>query len=53
MITYTNWVGEHEITKLKNIFVSNPEKRTQKQALKDMNEMTQNGLFYISRNAHA
>ena len=35
-----NWIGEHEITKLKiYIFASNPEKRTQKQAQKDMNEM--------------
>ena len=34
-----NWIGEHEITKLKKIFASNPEKRTQKQAQKDMNEM--------------
>ena len=33
-----NWTGEHEITK-KKIFASNPEKRTQKQAQKDMNEM--------------
>ena len=24
-----NWIGEHEITKLKKIFASNPEKRTQ------------------------
>ena len=30
-ITYTNWIGEHEITKLKKkIFASNPQKRTQK-----------------------
>ena len=36
-----NWIGEHEITKLKNrvIFASNPEKRRQKQAQKNMNEM--------------
>ena len=36
-----NWIGEHEIKKLKNIYIfaSNPEKRTQKQAQKDMNEM--------------
>ena len=36
-----NWIGEHEITKLKktNIFPSNLEKRTQNQAQKDMNEM--------------
>ena len=35
-----NWIGEHEITKLKQyIFALNPEKRTQKQAQKDMNEM--------------
>ena len=64
-----NWIGEHEITKLKKyIFASNPEKRTQKQAQKDINGtewngmewngmewngMTQNGLFDIFRNAHA
>ena len=49
-----NWIGEHEITKLKkNIFASNPEKRTEKQAQKDMNQMTQNGLFDIFSNAHA
>ena len=34
-----NWIGELEITKLKKIFASNPEKRTQKQAQKDMNQM--------------
>ena len=36
-----NWIGEgeHEIKKLKKIFASNPEKRTQKQVQKDMNEM--------------
>ena len=34
-----SWIGEHEITKLKKLFASNPEKRTQKQAQKDMNEM--------------
>ena len=35
-----NWIGEHEITKIKEkIFASNPKKRTQKQAQKDMNEM--------------
>ena len=35
-----NWIGEHEITKLtRKIFASNPEKRTQKQPKKDMNEM--------------
>ena len=35
-----NWIGEHEITKLKKyIFASNPEKRIQKQPQKDMNEM--------------
>ena len=32
-----NWIGEHEIAKLKKmIFASNPEKR---QAQKDMNQM--------------
>ena len=34
-----NWIGEHEITKLKKIFASNPEKRTQNQAQKDMNDI--------------
>ena len=34
-----NWIGAYEITKLKKKFASNPEKRTQKQAQKDMNEM--------------
>ena len=35
-----NWIGEHKISKVKKyIFASNPEKRTQKQAQKDMNEM--------------
>ena len=35
-----NWIGEHEITKLKKyIFSSNPEKKSQKQAQKDMNKM--------------
>ena len=35
-----NWIGEHEIAKLKKkILASNPEKRTQKQAQKDLNEM--------------
>ena len=34
------WIAEHEITKLKKcIFASNPEKRTHKQAQKDMTEM--------------
>ena len=35
-----SWIEEHEITKLKKyIFASNPEKTTQKQAQKDINEM--------------
>ena len=34
-----NWNGQHEITEPKKIFASNPEKRTQKQAQKDMSEM--------------
>ena len=46
-----NWIGEHEVTKLnKKTFASNPEKRTQNQAQKEMNE---NGLFDIFSNAHA
>ena len=42
-----NWIGEHEITKLKKIFTSNPEKRTQKQAKKDMNEMEWHKMDYL------
>ena len=35
-----NWIGENEITKQKYIYIlaSNPEKRTQNQAQKDMKE---------------
>jgi len=33
------WIGEHEITILKKIFALNPERRTEKQTQKDMNEM--------------
>ena len=40
-----NWIGEHEIAKLKKyILASNPEKRTQKQAQKDM-RMRKRHLF--------
>ena len=43
-----NWIGEHEIIKLKNrIFASNPEKRTQKQAQKGMNEMEWHKKDYL------
>ena len=44
-----NWIGEHEITKLrKKIFASNlAEKRTQKQAQKDMNEMEWRKMDYL------
>ena len=43
-----NWIGEHEITKLKKyIFTLNPEKRTQKQAQKDMNEMEWHKMDYL------
>ena len=42
-----NWIGEHEITKQKNIFASNPEKRTQKQVKKDMNEMEWHKMDYL------
>ena len=42
-----NWIGEHEITKLKNIYLL----RIQKLAQKDMNEME--WLFDILSNAHA
>ena len=35
-----NWIRDHEITKLKKeIFASNLERRTEKQAQKDINEM--------------
>ena len=34
------WIGEHEIAKLKKkIFALNKEKKAQKQAQKDMNEL--------------
>ena len=43
-----NWIGEHEITKLKKyIFPSNPAKRTQKQAQKDMDEMEWHEMDYL------
>ena len=43
-----NWIAEHEITKLrKKIFASNPEKRTQKQTQKDMNEMEWHKMDYL------
>ena len=42
------WIGEHEVTKLKKkIFASNLEKRTQKQAQKDMNEMERHKMDYF------
>ena len=41
-----NWIEEHEITKLKKIFSSNPEKRTQKKTLKDLNEMEWQKMDY-------
>ena len=44
---YYNWIEEHEITKLKQIFASNQEKRTQKQAQKDMNEMERHKMDYL------
>ena len=47
-----NWIGEHEITKLKRkIFASNPEKRTRKQAQKDMNEMEWHKMDYLKFSA--
>ena len=47
-----NWIGEHEITKLKRkIFASNPEKRTRKQAQKDMNEMEGHKMDYLKFSA--
>ena len=43
-----NWIGEHEIAKLKKyILASNPEKRTQKQGQKDMNEMELHKMDYL------
>ena len=47
MYSLYNRIGEHEITKLKKIFASNPEKRTQKQAQKDMNEMEWHKMDYL------
>ena len=48
MYSLYNWIGEHEITKLKkNIFASNPEKRTQKQIQKDMNYMEWHKMDYL------
>ena len=43
-----NWIGEHEITKRKKI-AANPEKRTQKQAQKDMNEMEWHKIWYFQQ----
>ena len=40
-----NWIGEHEITKLKEIFTSDPEKKDTKTSTKI--------LFDIFSNAHA
>ena len=34
-----NWIGKHELQNPQKIFASNVEKRTQKQAQKDANEM--------------
>ena len=37
---YYNWIGEHEITKLKQIFASNPEKKdTKTSTKKDLNKI--------------
>ena len=45
-----NWIGEHEITKIKEICLL----RIHKKGRKKMNEMeSQNGLFDTFRNAHA
>ena len=43
----SNWIGEHGITKLKKMFASNPEKRTQKQAQKDINEMEWHKMDFL------
>ena len=46
-----NWIGEHEITKLKKKNCFESRQRTQKQAQKKgLNGMTQNGLFDIFSN---
>ena len=43
-----NLIGEHEITKVKqNLFTSNPEKMTQKEAQRDMNEMELHKMDYL------
>ena len=42
-----NWIGEHKVTKLKNIYIClESRKRTQKQAEKDMNEMERHKMDY-------
>ena len=42
-----NWIGEHEITKLKKKYLLRiQKKRTQKQAQKDMNEMEWHKMDY-------
>ena len=50
-----NWIGEHEITKLKKKYLLRiPRKRTQKKAQKDMNEMEwRERDGWIFSNAHA
>ena len=46
-----NWIGEHEITKLKKKIASNPDKgHKNKHKKKGLNGMTQNGLFDIFSN---
>ena len=42
-----NWIGEHEITNPKKIFASNPGRRTQKQAQKNMSEMEWHKMDYV------
>ena len=49
-----NWIGEHEITKLKKIYLRRIQKKGHKNKYKKTwHGMTQNGLFDIFSNAHA
>ena len=44
-----NWIGEHEITKLKNVYIcfESRKKDIKKQAQKDMNEMEWHKMDYL------
>ena len=50
-----NWIGEHEITKLKKKYLRRIQKKEHKNKYKkiELHGMTQNGLFDIFSNAHA